>query len=82
MKVVYWIALVLVTVGALNWGLVGLFNFDLVAYLLGTMTVATKVVYIVVAGAGLYLFLGSFCCCGGGDCCGEGCCDTKKKKKK
>lgn len=38
----------LILVGALNWGLVGAFRFDLVAYLLGDMTIAARIVYILV----------------------------------
>ena len=38
----------LILVGALNWGLVGAFRFDLVAYLLGDMTIASRIVYILV----------------------------------
>jgi uncharacterized membrane protein YuzA (DUF378 family) len=43
------IALLLTIVGGLNWGLVGLFNFDLVAFIFGEMTMLTKAVYVVVA---------------------------------
>jgi len=42
------IAFILVIVGALNWGLVGLFDFDLVARIFGEMTRLTRVVYILV----------------------------------
>lgn len=50
-----WIALVLVIVGGLNWGLVGLFNFDLVAAILGTIPILQKIVYILVGLSALYL---------------------------
>ena len=43
-KIIY----TLILVGALNWGLVGAFRFDLVAYLLGDMTIASRIVYILV----------------------------------
>lgn len=46
-------ALVLTIIGALNWGLVGLFNFDLVAYLLGENTMLSRTVYVLVALAGI-----------------------------
>ena len=46
-------ALVLTIVGALNWGLIGLFNFDLVAFLLGEYTMLTRAVYILVCLAGI-----------------------------
>ena len=39
--------------GAINWGLVGLFDFDLVAFLFGDMTVLTKTIYVIVAIAGI-----------------------------
>ena len=46
-------ALVLLIVGGLNWALVGLFSFDLVATVFGPMTVPTRVVYVVVGIAAL-----------------------------
>ncbi|QGW80998.1 DUF378 domain-containing protein [Variovorax paradoxus] len=49
-----WIALVLMIVGAINWGLVGAFNFDLVAAIFGEMSMASRVVYVLVGLAGLY----------------------------
>ena len=53
-NVLDWIALVLVIIGGLNWGLVGAFNFDLVARIFGDMTTATRAVYILVGIAALY----------------------------
>jgi uncharacterized membrane protein YuzA (DUF378 family) len=44
----------LVVVGAINWGLVGAFDFDLVAALLGDRTAASRIVYGLVGLAGLY----------------------------
>ncbi|WP_075643359.1 DUF378 domain-containing protein [Caballeronia sordidicola] len=44
----------LVTVGALNWGLVGIFRFDLVAGLLGANSIPTRAVYVLAALAGIY----------------------------
>ncbi|MBN1512022.1 MAG: DUF378 domain-containing protein [Phycisphaerae bacterium] len=54
MKSIDVIAAVLVVVGAVNWGLVGLFNFDLVATLLGDMTMPARLVYVLVGLAGLF----------------------------
>jgi len=48
------IALLLLLIGGLNWGLVGLFNFDLVATLLGAGTLAARVVYILVGLSAVY----------------------------
>ncbi len=50
-----WVAFVLVIVGGVNWGLVGLFNFDLVAVLFGQMTIISKAVYILVGVSALYM---------------------------
>lgn len=47
----------MVVVGALNWGMVGLFRYDLVAALLGDATVLTRLVYIVVGVAGVFQVL-------------------------
>ncbi len=43
-----WIALILTIVGALNWGLVGTFQFDLVAAIFGNMSMLSRVVYSLV----------------------------------
>ncbi|OEC01875.1 hypothetical protein GY31_10905 [Lysinibacillus sphaericus] len=54
MGVVYRIALVLVIIGAINWGLIGFFRFDLVAYLFGGQTaVLSRWIYALVGIAGL-----------------------------
>ncbi len=47
-------ALVLLIVGGLNWALVGLFNFDLVAAIFGEMTLPSRIVYVVVGLAAVY----------------------------
>lgn len=49
------IALLLVIIGSVNWGLVGIFNFDLVATLFGGQTaMLSRIVYTVVGAAGLW----------------------------
>jgi uncharacterized protein len=54
MKSLHWIALLLVIVGAVNWGLVGLFQFDLVAALFGGQTAPlSRVVYALVGVSGV-----------------------------
>jgi uncharacterized membrane protein YuzA (DUF378 family) len=55
MKVVNWIALILVIIGALNWGLVGLLNLDLVAAIFGAMTVLSRTIYVLVGIAAIYI---------------------------
>ena len=44
MKIIDKIALILIIIGAINWGLIALFNFDLVAAIFGEMTVLSRIV--------------------------------------
>ena len=55
LNIVDWIALVLAIIGAVNWGLVGILNLDLVALILGAIPLLQQLVYILVGLAGLYL---------------------------
>lgn len=50
-----WVALVLLIIGGLNWGLVGLFGFDLVAAIFGEMSILSRLVYVVVGLSAIYL---------------------------
>lgn len=54
MKVVNIIALILIIIGAVNWGLIGAFNFNLVTMLFGVNTVLSRIVYGLVGIAGLW----------------------------
>lgn len=54
MNALDWIAMVLLIVGGLNWGLVGLFDIDLVAALFGTQTPLSRIVYVLVGLSALY----------------------------
>lgn len=47
-------ALILVIIGAVNWGLIGFFNFNLVEAIFGTFTWVSRVIYALVGIAGLY----------------------------
>ena len=49
------LALTLVIVGALNWLLVGVFRFDLVAFIFGDMSWLSRIIYTLVGLSGLYL---------------------------
>ena len=71
MKAMHWIVWLLVFVGALNWGLVGAFEFNLVSTLLGAETMAEKVVYIVVGVAAVLSLVDKGMCC-------KGMCEMKK----
>ena len=54
MKIIDKIALVLIIIGAINWGLIGFFKFDLVAMLFGQMSVLSRIVYALVGISGLW----------------------------
>lgn len=66
MKVIYTIAMILVIIGALNWGLVGLFKFDLVAALLagsgsfGSISTLSRIVYGLVGLSAIYVAIKHF----------------------
>ena len=47
--------LTIAIIGAVNWGLIGFFRFDLVKFLFGDMTLLSRIVYAVVGLCGLYL---------------------------
>lgn len=71
MKVINTIALVLIVVGALNWGLWGFFQFDIVAFLFGgNSSWLSRVIYALIGLAGIWGF--SFFC----RCCSS--CKTRK----
>ena len=57
MKIIKIIAIILIIVGGLNWGLVGLFSFDLVVAIFGAMSVISRIVYTLVGLAAVYIAL-------------------------
>lgn len=57
MNALGWIAFILVIVGGLNWALVGLFEFDLVAAIFGELSTVTRIVYVLVGLGALYLLV-------------------------
>jgi uncharacterized membrane protein YuzA (DUF378 family) len=57
MGTVGWIAMVLVLIGALNWGLVGFFSWDLVAAIFGEASTVARIVYALVGVAALYMII-------------------------
>ncbi len=67
----------LVFVGALNWGLVGFFDFNLVSFLFGSGTLLERVVYILVGLSALYDVKCHMYCCSE---CAAGMGKTTKKK--
>ena len=56
MKVVDTIALILILIGAINWGLIGFFSFDLVRVIFGNMSMVSRIIYALVGIAAIYGF--------------------------
>ncbi len=54
MKVIDTIALILVIIGAVNWGLIGIFNFNLVDAIFGAMSIFSRIIYTLVGISGLW----------------------------
>ncbi len=59
MKGLDYTVLLLVIVGAINWGLIGFFGLDLVAFICGSMSILSRIIYAVIGLCGLYAI--SFC---------------------
>lgn len=55
MKLLNCLALTVTIIGAINWGLIGFFNFNLVGWIFGDMTLLSKLIYMLVGVSGLYL---------------------------
>ncbi|MCH9628025.1 MAG: hypothetical protein S4CHLAM2_16750 [Chlamydiales bacterium] len=57
MRVIHWIALLLVIIGALNWGMWGFFQIDVVASIFGgPSTAISRIIYALVGLSGLWCF--------------------------
>lgn len=69
MKSLHTISFILLVVGGLNWGLVGLFNWNLVEVLLGSWPVAVQVVYVLVGLSAIVEIFGHKSNC---NCCSTG----------
>ena len=81
MKALRFIAMLLMVIGSLNWGLVGFFGYNLVADLLGgAMSMGARIVFALVGLAGIY-GIGMICRCCGHCKCGPNCnCHSCHKK--
>ena len=61
-NVLKYIAFTLVFIGALNWGLIGAFNFNLVSFLFGEMTLITRIIYGLVGISAIISLIAAFMC--------------------
>lgn len=54
MRILRAIVLTLVIIGGINWGLIGLFDFNLVDFIFGTMSLTSRIIYTLVGVAGIW----------------------------
>lgn len=57
MNILKWTTLSIMFIGALNWGLVGLFGFDLVSYIFGEMSIVSRIIYVAISLCALSYFV-------------------------
>ena len=55
MKILNCVALTIAIIGAINWGLIGFFDFNLVSGIFGDATAFTRVIYALVGLSGIYM---------------------------
>ena len=63
MKTLKFIVFILTVIGALNWGRVGFFRFDLVASIFGEMSTITRLIYILIGASGVVALITMFRTC-------------------
>ena len=54
MKALHAIILTLIIIGGINWGLIGLFNYNLIDSIFGTMSLMSRIIYTIVGVAGVW----------------------------
>lgn len=76
-----WICLILVIIGGINWGLVGIFGFNLVTFLVGQWPAVERIIYTLVGLAAVAMIFWACKCCGSSKhCCSKcGSCSGKCK---
>lgn len=52
---IYNFLLLIAVIGGINWGLVGLLDFNLVSYIFGELSLITRIIYIIIGASSLYL---------------------------
>lgn len=60
MNVLDWVALIILALGGLNWGLVGLFEYDIIANVFGDLSTVSKAIYVLVGAAAVYMIASAF----------------------
>ena len=57
LNVLGWICMILIIIGGLHWLVEGIFSFDLVAAIFGAMSIISRIIYILVGVAALYVLI-------------------------
>lgn len=60
LNIVDWVCMILIVIGGLNWLLIGIFSFDLVAAIFGAMSILSRIIYVLVGVAALYVVIFMF----------------------
>ena len=81
MKIVKSVAVILLIIGGLNWGLIGVADFDLVATIFWDGSLLSKIVYSLVGLSAIIVAIAKFGCCKKMSCCSEGACEETVAKK-
>lgn len=55
-----WLALIILVLGGLNWGLIGFFSFDLIKAIFGDMSALSRILYALVGISAIYMAIDSF----------------------
>ncbi len=64
-SVLDWVALVILFIGGLNWGLVGLFHFDLITGIFGDYSPVARAIYVIIGLCAIYVLVRALNCCKG-----------------
>ncbi len=59
-SIINWIAFIILAIGGLNWGLVGIFNFNLVGWIFGGLNAGSIIIYVLVLISTIWLILMAF----------------------
>jgi len=57
---IYWIALILLIIGGLSWGLIGIFQWDIITAIFGDMTTIGRIIYTLVGVSAIYILIAAF----------------------
>lgn len=57
LSIVDWVVIILVFIGGINWGLIGVLNFNLIEFIFSQIPIISRIIYVFIALAAIYLLL-------------------------